>query len=220
MTFSKEAWREIASIYDAIIQLPFNQELAAGTLSGDRFRFYMLQDSLYLIAFSRALSVAAAKAHDTAAMVKFAESACEATLVERQLHESFFQQYEIPAEVVANTELSPSCLSYTSYLLATAYHQPYEVLVAALLPCFWIYWEVGKDIGGRAAKENPYQAWIDTCADESFGAVVREVIDIADRVQVEASKRTQDSMSKAFVRSSQLEWMFWDSAYKLEAWPV
>ena len=24
----------------------------------------------------------------------------------------------------------------------------------------------------------------------------------------------------AFVRATQLEWMFWDSAYRLERWPI
>ena len=82
MEFSQEAWGKITPIYDASIKLPFNQELAAGTLSTDRFRFYVLQDSLYLVAFSRALSVAAAKTNDTDAMVRFAESAREAIVVE------------------------------------------------------------------------------------------------------------------------------------------
>ena len=94
------------------------------------------------------------------------------------------------------------------------------MLVAALLPCFWIYWEVGKDIKNGAVKENPYPAWIDTYADESFGAAVREVTDIADRITVETSKRIRASMLKAFVRSPQLEWMFWDGAYRLETWPI
>ncbi len=175
MSFSRDAWTRTAPIYDAILEHPFNRELAAGTLSTERFRFYMLQDGVYLIAFSRALSVAAARAGATDDMVTFAESAREAVVVERALHESYFRQFGIAPEEAARTEPSPTCLGYNTFLLATAYHAPYEVLVAALLPCFWIYWEVGKHIMAVAASDNPYQAWIDTYADEAFGAAVQGV---------------------------------------------
>ena len=72
-----------------------------------------------------------------------------------------------------DTPLSPACHHYVSYLIATAYAEPYEVLLGALLPCFWIYAEVGRDIHARAAPANPYQAWIDTYAGEQFHAAVK-----------------------------------------------
>ena len=92
--------------------------------------------------------------------------------------------------------------------------------VAALLPCFWIYWEVGKRLLETAEPDNPYQAWIDTYADESFAEGVRKVIAIGDQMAAAASPTTRNQMSRAFVRASQLEWMFWDSAWRLERWPV
>ena len=220
MSFSQEAWAGIAPVYDAIVEHPFNRELAAGRLSTERFRFYMLQDAAYLVAFSRSLAIAAARAPDTDAMVQFATSAREAIVVERSLHEGFFRQYGISPEVADSTERSPTCFSYTNFLVATAYHAPHQVLVAALLPCFWIYWEVGKHIMDRAAPDNPYQAWIDTYADETFGAAVQAVIAIADEAATEIPEPMRADMFAAFMHAAQLEWMFWDSAYRLESWPV
>ena len=104
--------------------------------------------------------------------------------------------------------------------MATAYHAPHQVLVATLLPCFWIYWEVGNHIMDRAAPDNPYQAWIDTYADEAFGAAVQAVIAIADKAAAETSEPVRADMLAAFTHAAQLEWMFWDSAYRLESWPV
>src|SRR4051794_352811 len=60
--FTDAMWAEIRPIYDAILDLPFNRELAAGTLSRERFSFYVVQDAHYLGAFARALATAAAKA--------------------------------------------------------------------------------------------------------------------------------------------------------------
>jgi thiaminase/transcriptional activator TenA len=107
-----------------------------------------------------------------------------------------------------------------SYLLATAFAEPYEVLLGALLPCFWIYAEVGRDIHARARPNNPYQAWIDTYAGEEFHNAVRGVIAATDEVAATASASLCERMHAAFKRATQLEWMFWDSAYRLDVWPV
>jgi len=220
MSFSDNAWQQIEGLYAAILELPFNQELAAGTLSRERFTFYMLQDAHYLTYFARALAVTAARAPDNDALIQFAGSAREAVVVERALHGGFFKQYGItPAEAEA-AEPSPTCAHYTHYLLALAHNAPYEVAVAALLPCFWIYWEVGKHLLEIAQPNNPYQAWIDTYADEAFADGVKKVIAISDQVASTTTPATQTDMRQAFVRASQLEWMFWDSAYRLERWPV
>jgi len=220
MTFSAEAWQRIGPLYDSILALPFNQELAAGTLSRERFTFYMLQDAIYLTSFARSLAVTAARAPDEDAIIQFAGSARTAVVVERELHAGFFKTYGITPEQAAATEPSPTCEHYTHYLLALAHNAPYEVSVAALLPCFWIYREVGTHLFNTAAPDNPYQPWIDTYADEEFAEGVRKVIAISDRVGAAATPALQEQMFGAFKRASQLEWMFWDSAYRLEAWPV
>jgi thiaminase (transcriptional activator TenA) len=218
--FSRQAWERNAPLYEAIRTMPFNAELAAGTLSAARFKHYITQDAHYLIGFGRALTLAAAKAPHPDRIVQFAKSAEGAIVVERALHGSFFAQYAITADVFDATPLSPACHHYVSYLLAAAYGEPYEVLLGALLPCFWIYAEVGRDIHARAASPNPYQAWIDTYAGEEFHAAVQRVIEAADEVAATASPPLRERMHAAFTRATQLEWMFWDSAYRMETWPV
>jgi thiaminase (transcriptional activator TenA) len=218
--FSRAAWEQNAATYDVIRTMPFNAELAAGTLSEARFKHYITQDAHYLIGFGRALTLAAAKAPNPDRIVQFAKSAEGAIVVERALHGSFFERYGITPEIFGRTPLSPACHHYVSYLIATAYGEPYEVLLGALLPCFWIYAEVGRDIHARAAPKNPYQAWIDTYAGEEFHAAVRAVIVAADEVAQDASPRLRARMHGAFTRATQLEWMFWDSAFRLETWPV
>ena len=218
--FSPEAWYRNAQVYEVIRTMPFNAALAAGTLSEARFKHYITQDAHYLIGFGRALTLAGAKAPDPDRIVQFAKSAEGAIVVERALHGSFFQKYGITPEVFAQTPLSPACHHYVSYLLATAYAEPYEVLLGALLPCFWIYAEVGRDIHARAVAGNPYQAWIDTYASEEFHNAVRVMIAATDEAAEGASSSLRARMHAAFARATQLEWMFWDSAFRLESWPI
>jgi len=218
--FSREAWNRNAVLNETIRTLPFNAQLASGALSESRFKHYITQDAHYLVGFGRALALAAAKAPDADRIVQFAKAAEGALVVERALHGSFFKQYGITAELFAQTPLSPACHHYVCYLLATAYAEPYEVLLAALLPCFWIYAEVGRDIHARAAAANPYRAWIDTYAGEEFHAAVRAMIAATDAAAKEVNSPLRARMHAAFTRAAQLEWVFWDSAFRLEAWPV
>src|ERR1700730_17672701 len=172
MRFSDEAWQQAAGLREPIHRLAFNTELAAGTLSRDRFRFYILQDAIYLGDYARVLALAAAKAPEIATLQAFAGSALGAVAVDQALQEIARGEFGVDPADVAAAEPMPDCLAYTSFLLATAYQKPWEVLVAALLPCFWIYWDVAQAITREAAPDNPYRAWIDTYADPHFGEAV------------------------------------------------
>src|ERR1700687_6240073 len=187
MRFSEEAWERTTALREEIHQLPFNRELAAGTLAPERFRFYILQDALYLAQYSRVLSLAAAKAPDTTNSQTFGHSALGAIAVEQRLHEHYLREFGVEPASVAAAEPAPDCLAYTSYLLATAHQEPWEALVAALLPCFWIYWDVASAIAHGAAPNNRYQAWIDTYADEAFGEAAQRVIGIGGQAAAAAT---------------------------------
>jgi len=217
--FSEEAWQRTTSVREAIHRLPFNVELAAGSLSRERFQTYITQDAIYLGQFSRALAISAARAPDTATMQSFAQSALGAIAVEQALHGRYLRDFGIDPAGIADSEPSPDCLAYTTFLIAAAYHDPWEVLAAALLPCFWLYWDVGSAVAQNAAPHNPYKAWIDTYADERFGEAVRTVIAITDRAAEATTAATRAKMLAAFTRACQYEWLFWDGAYHRRSWP-
>jgi thiaminase/transcriptional activator TenA len=219
-SFTDQAWQRTAPLRAAIDALPFNRELAAGTLSRDRFQGYIIQDALYLDQYARTLALAGARGPDAATLRAFAESALEAVAVEQALHEGYLTQFGIDPGLLSDAQASPDCLGYTSFLLATAYHEPWEILVAALLPCFWIYWDVGNTVARQAVAENPYRAWIDTYSDAGFGEAVKAVISATDRAAASTTPAIRERMMTAFIRSTQFEWLFWDGAYQQRGWPV
>ncbi len=220
MSFTETAWSRTAALRQAIHELAFNRELAAGSLAVDRFRFYIAQDSLYLKRYARVLSACAARSPSRAAVGVFAHSAYGAIEVEQSMHAGFLEQFGVEPAALAEAEMSPTCQAYTDFLVAAAYEQPYCVAVAAVLPCFWIYADVGKAIAARAAGDNPYRAWIDTYADEAFEEAVRKVIRLTDEAADAATGADRDAMFRAFRLSTEYEYLFWDSAYKLERWPT
>ena len=220
MAFTTELWSAIAPIYAAILRHPFVRGLTDGSLPRESFRFYAVQDALYLRDFARALSAAAARAPEDDWIVMLNEHAAGALRVERSLHESFFADFGLkPAEVVA-TALAPTNLAYTSYLLAAAHAAPFHEALAALLPCYWIYWEVGRELERAGSPDPLYTRWIGTYASEEFAAVVRGVLAATDAVAGRVGDDGRAAMRRHFVTTSRYEWMFWDMGFRREGWPV
>ncbi|MCS7098394.1 MAG: thiaminase II [Candidatus Methanomethyliaceae archaeon] len=218
--FSQELWNSIVKIYENILNHPFIRGLVDGSLEEEKFKFYVIQDSHYLREYARALNIAAAKAPKEDWMIKFSEHAKIAIVVERALHESFFKDWNMSEDYVKNTPMSPTNLAYTTYLIATAYAGAFHELIGAILPCYWIYWEVGKELERRGSKKELYQRWINTYSSKEFAEVCKAVIEITDEVAKNLNDIQKKEMKKHFITTSKYEYMFWDSAYKLEQWPI
>jgi thiaminase/transcriptional activator TenA len=218
--FSHGLWQRVAEIFEAILRHPFVSGLADGSLPRDRFVFYVIQDSLYLTEYARALSVAAAKAPDGTAIATFNRHAASAIEVEMQLHDGFLREFGLsPAEVRA-TPMAPTNLAYTRYLLGVAYERPFDELIAALLPCYWIYWEVGKALAARGPSPPLYRRWIEAYGADSFGSLVSVVRELTDRAAETTSESSRERMGEHFLTTSRYEWMFWDMGWRCETWPV
>ena len=208
-TFSAGVFQEVQPILTRVYEHPFNVELARGTLSKERFCVYMQQDSLYLVQFSRALAVAGGRALREKHIETLLVSAQNALLAERSLHEHYFAEYGVSRGAKEN----PTCLSYTSFLLATATLGNLGEALAALRPCFWIYREVGRHISRVAASPNPYSRWIETYSDEAFSIGVDHFIELVDVVAAQGTEQMRLRMREFFMTASHLEYYFWDDAY-------
>ena len=218
--FTNELWRSITSIYDGILAHPFLQGLTDGTLTEERFRIYVLQDAVYLREYARALSLTGVRSPDESALVMFNEHSAGAITVERSLHEGFLKDLGVAQEEADRTAPTPTTLAYTSYLLKSASLSDYPEVLGAVLPCYWIYWEVGKALLEHGSPNPMYQKWIDTYGGEEFGALVEAVLDLTDEVCKDLNPTQKARVRDAFVITSRYEWMFWDAAWKLEGWPV
>jgi thiaminase/transcriptional activator TenA len=217
MSWSKSAWEKAQPIYDQIVIMPFIKGMIEGTLHREKFNFYIAQDARYLENFGRALAMIAARAHRKDHVLDFIRFAEGAIVVESALHAGYLGGQEGEKKI----EVSPACHHYNSHLISMATLESVEVAMAAVLPCFWVYKEVGDYIFQHQKKEgNPYQEWINTYSGNDFGIVVNKAIQICDEVATTCTPAQREAMTDAFLTGCQLEWMFWDSAWRLERWPV
>ncbi|WOI57738.1 thiaminase II [Palleronia sp. LCG004] len=218
MSFTETLWDETADLQERIRTMPFNTEMASGTLPPETFRFYIIEDAHYLEGFARALALTGSRAPDPATIAQLSGAAAGAIAVERQLHDEYMALYGVTPEGFAAKPPSPACDHYVSFLIRSAATDPFPVAVTALLPCFCIYLRVGQSIHAEAAPEHPYRAWIDTYAGEDFEAAVTAMLVLVDRLADAADEPTRMAMRHAFERSSLHEWTFWQSAYERRDW--
>jgi thiaminase/transcriptional activator TenA len=219
-TFTANLWTIAEPIFDAILAHPFLRGITDGSLPEEKFRFYVQQDSLYLREYARCLATASAKAPTSRWCEMFAAHAQSALNVERSLHESYFAAWGLSSDAAAQTSMTPTTLAYTSYLLRVAGTATFEELIGAILPCYWIYWEVGKRLIQTGSPHAVYQRWIDAYASEQFASAVQRVLDVADASTADLPGSRLALIRQHYLTASRYEWMFWDAAYRLETWPV
>jgi thiaminase (transcriptional activator TenA) len=218
--FTDELWHSITGIYDAILAHPFLAGLTDGSLPDEAFAFYVVQDALYLQGYAQALAAVASRAPDIEEIEMFARHAAGIVEVELSLHDSLLPDLGIDPASLDAAEPAPTTLAYISYLLAAVRGGSYAEGVAAVLPCYWIYAEVGKHLLRRGSPDPRYQRWIDTYGGDEFADTVREVIDVTDSLDQGLGAAERDRVRRHFRTTSRYEWMFWDMGYRLQGWPV
>ena len=209
-------WREAAGAWDDYVRHPFVQGLGDGTLPRDGFLRYLVQDYRFLIHFSRAWALGAAKAGTLAEM-----RACIATVDalvnhEMPLHIRICAEAGIPAEALETTPEAPGNLAYTRYVLEAGYSGDFLDLLAALAPCVLGYGEIGARPAREGAADSPYRDWIATYASEDYQRTCRDVgalIDAAVAARLGDAPETLPrwrELAGRFATATRLEAAFWN----------
>ena len=204
----------------AILAHPFITGVGDGTLPVDTFKYFISQDYVYLIDYSRVLALASARAPDLESMSWFARLLDEILNTEMELHRSYCGEFGITRAELEATSPAPTTLGYTSYLLTVAYRGSFSELVASLLPCQWGYWEIGDHLRRQGLPQSAplYAKWIEMYSSEEFSALAHHIRKMADRIGDGAGTDELAAMGQAYETSVRLEHGFWDMAYNLEGW--
>ncbi|MBC7517646.1 MAG: TenA family protein [Microbacteriaceae bacterium] len=198
-------WDAIEPVRSRIDVLPFVRGLGDGTLDLPTFGTYLVQDALYLRDYSRVLARASQLAPTTGEQAFWADCASGAITAEMELHRTW-----IAAHVVVGAEAEPvaATTAYLNHLLATTVSAPYEVVIAALLPCFWIYQDLGERLQARSHPRHPFAAWLGTYADPAFARSTEHAIVLVGAAAEVASPVERERMRRAFLTSSDHEESF------------
>ena len=221
MKFSERLYEKLQPIWRRNHNHPFVQGMGDGTLEKEKFRFYMIQDYLYLIDYAKLFAIGAMKATNVQTMGKFAALLDSTLNEEMSLHREYAKKFEISEKELEKAQPSPTTLAYTHYMLHVGQSGTLAELVAALLPCMWSYWEIGKELSEKPGANNEfYREWIEMYSSEEFGELATWCINLFDSLTEDKSEAELEKLEEIFLNTTRFEYMFWDMAYNEAMWPI
>jgi thiaminase/transcriptional activator TenA len=222
MTFSDALRSQSTSIWAACATHPFVQGIGDGSLSLDRFRFFIRQDYVFLVEFSRVLALASARGDDLDAMRRYA-ALLDATLNgEMELHRGYCGRFGITPDELEQTSAAPATHAYTRHLLHVGHSGTLGEITAALNPCLREYAEIGMQlsIAGEPESQPLFGEWIRSYASQEVQDIAAWSCSLLDRLGASAGDGERLRMAEAFRASSRYELLFWDAAYEMRDWPL
>src|SRR6185295_5287444 len=222
MSFCNHLRKLAQPIWDAQLVHPFVVALGSGALPERKFKYYILQDALFLADLARVFAAGAQKAPDAESALRFAKLVEETIIVERGLHESYGKRWKMTHKAMASVPMAPTNYAYTRHMLAVAQTGTVAEITVVALPCAWIYCVVGQHLlkHGPPRKGHPYRDWLQLYASPEFAEVQEWMRKKVDQWAKTAGTEEKRRMEESFVISSRYEWMFWEMAWNEEEWPV
>jgi thiaminase (transcriptional activator TenA) len=216
-TFYREARGKTGPLWEAIFRHPFVKGIGDGTLPRDRFEFYLKQDYVYLIDFSRVLALASAKSRTLPDMGTFA-ALLHATLnTEMALHRKICAAFGIAEEELARTRKSPVTSAYTDLLVRTAYEGGFSDILAVLLPCACGYVEIGTRLKSEGLPEDRfYRDWIEAYSSPEFREFADGLIGRMNEEAADAPAQRREHWHRLYESSARYEYLFFDMSWKKE----
>ncbi len=211
MKWSEIAWKSIEPIFDDICRHPFVKELAAGTLPAEKFARYLGQDRIYLANYGKEMRDLAAMLPDGSLAELYRKFAQESIDAENSLHDELgaLGYDSIDPKPLAGTA---EYMRHTSGIIASG---DLSLSMAAMLPCMWVYNEVGRYILGIATLDrNPYRSWIECYSSPMMDDGARCSIGLTDEMAARESAERQNAMTQVFIESTQFEYRFWEQVYE------
>lgn len=204
-----DAWKEAAA-------KPFLREMAKGTLSGDRFRYYMLQDYLYLQDYIGILE-------DTRSytakpeLQEFLDQTIQETRKETmRVHLPNMKRIGVTDDEIGKAALAPEFSEYMEYMRTCLKERGFLAGLTALLQCSWVYAYIGRELTEKYAGDigkSPYRSWFDSYTCQEYIDSNQNWIDVLDR---EAAYRDPDdeeikALCRIFVKCAEYENRIWDA---------
>lgn len=196
---------------------PFVLGIQNGDLDKEKFRFYIVQDYVYLQDYAKtfAIGVAKAKSHETSNLFAKYIAVMNGEL---NVHEGYLGRFGVTQEEIDSTPASLDNLSYTSYMLRVAYDEGEAEILAAILSCAYSYEVIAKNM----VKNKPdclndpfYGEWIVNYISDRYSRDNKVLIDTLNKLTVDYSEKQIKHLIDIFVACSRYELSFWEMAWNL-----
>ena len=186
-------------------------------LDKEKFRYYIIQDYLYLEDYAKTFAVGVAKAKNLETSNLFAKY-ISVMNGELDVHNGYLARLGVTQKEIDSTPRSLDNLSYTSYMLRVAYEEGEAEILAAILSCAYSYEIIAKNI----VKNNPasiddefYGDWIKGYTSDAYAEGNVILLDTLNRLTENYTERQLQHLIDIFAACSRYELAFWEMSWTL-----
>ena len=219
MTVTERLYEAARPIWQKCHDHPFVKGMGDGTLDVEKFRFFLLQDYLYLFDYARVFAWGVIKARDPELMRTFSANVDSILGGEMKIHRAYMARLGITEEQVFAVKPALANLSYTNYMLSVAAAGGPAEIIAAILSCSWSYAEIGARLAERypaSPDHSFYGEWVRGYAGAEYQATNDALVKLMDELAEGCSEAEYRRLEDIFVACSRYELGFWDMAWKQE----
>lgn len=205
-------------IWAAYSEHPFVLGLQDGTLDREKFRYYIIQDYLYLEEYAKVFALGIAKAKSQETMQLFSKYVTLLTEGEMDIHRGYMGKFAVSREELEATPRALDNLSYTSYMLRIAYEEGEAEILAAILSCAYSYEVIAKTMLVRnpsAADHLFYGEWIRGYADPHYSEENILLLETTDHLTEHYTEAQLRHLEEIFTACSRYELAFWELAWNM-----
>lgn len=215
MKLSELLYDSVNDIWNSYNEHPFVKGMENGNLDLEKFKYYMIQDYLYLLDYSKIFALGVVKAQDEETMRIFAELVHSTLNNETDIHKKYMERLNIAQEEINTAKMSLINTSYTNYMLWVSQNGDILDLAVSVLSCSWSYKVIADKINNnKNAKDNKFFGeWIKGYISNEYAEGNQRIIDLVDRLGKDCSEKKISNLKNIFINCSKYEYMFWDMAY-------
>ena len=207
-------------IWEDYLRHPFVQSIENGTLSENQFKYYLIQDYLFLIQFGRAYALAAYKSDTLNDMRAAANMMVNVIDTEMQLHAEYCKNWGITCSALSEKHEDLATTAYTRFVIDCGHRGDLLDLMTALSPCIVGYAEIGRNLAHSKnynAATNPYRSWVEMYSGKEYQSLADDSIQqLQDLFIKRGGPGRLDLLASIFNQATRLETDFWQMAWKQE----
>jgi hydroxymethylpyrimidine kinase/phosphomethylpyrimidine kinase len=202
-----------SDIHEQIDSMDFIKQLSSGELNPNAFAHYIQQDNIYLDGYTKIMKGAAKFAPNNTEKEFLLSLIGEDIEKEVEFHNAWLSKHGYPTRA---QEVAPQTSTYLNILDQAVQSSEYALILASLLPCTYMYYEIGKSIAskvrsqGVSITEHPYSAWIEAYSDPAYEGIVGKLVDMTNRVARQSTPEMRSQMLRHYRNAAQAEYDFFD----------
>lgn len=217
MNFTQELYLSSKDIWDSYYEHPFVDGIGKGTLDKEKFKFYIIQDYLYLLDYAKIFALGVVKSDNEKDMQMFSTLTNGILNSEMGIHRVYMQKLGLTSEDIFKHKATLDNLSYTNYMLSVAHTGGVKEITVVVLACLWSYDMIGRELLRRYGSDQEfYGEWIKAYTSDAYEELNKWLFNLVESSTANCTENEKDKLKEIFRNCSIYEYKFWDMAFKGE----